>query len=106
METYEKIIVASVMGAYLCFLIYQNRGYFIKEKSKVDDEIIYIKTEDGSKDYIEITFPKDSNKVFLRYWRDEEGKFETRIISYDEFVEKWKDTSEKYDLKTPPNTKE
>ena len=54
MELYEKIIIASVMGAYLCFLIYQNRDYFTKKKSQTDDEPIYIKAEDGSKEYIEI----------------------------------------------------
>ncbi|BAM32484.1 hypothetical protein HW260_03950 [Helicobacter cinaedi] len=106
MEFYEKIIIASVMGTYLCFLIYQNRDYFTKKKSKTDDEPIYIKAEDGSKDYIEITLPKDSHKVFLRYWRDEEKRFETHTMSYDEFVEKWGDIHKEHRLKTPPNTKE
>lgn len=99
MELNEKIIIASVMGAYLCFLIYQNRGYFTKqkhaldsEKSESDDETIYIIPEDGSKDYIEVTLPKDSNRVIMRYWRDSEQRFETRLISYDEFLEKWGDS--------------
>ncbi|WP_158655498.1 hypothetical protein [Helicobacter marmotae] len=34
MELYEKIIIASAMGIYLCFLIYQNRGYFTKHKKQ------------------------------------------------------------------------
>lgn len=34
MELYEKIIIASAMGLYLCFLIYQNRDYFRKHTSK------------------------------------------------------------------------
>ncbi len=34
MELYEKIIIASAMGLYLCFLIYQNRDYFKKHTSK------------------------------------------------------------------------
>lgn len=36
MELYEKIIIASAMGLYLCFLIYQNRDYFRKHTSKKD----------------------------------------------------------------------
>lgn len=32
MDTYEKVIIASVMGLYLCFLIYQNRDYFKRDK--------------------------------------------------------------------------
>lgn len=102
MELYKKIIIASVMGAYLCFLIYQNRGYFTGKKPKAsDDEPIYIKAADGSKDYIEITLPKDSHKVFLRYWKDEEKRFETHTLSYDEFIERWGDVIKNYGLKTP-----
>lgn len=32
MELYEKIIIASAMGLYLCVLIYRNRDYFINTK--------------------------------------------------------------------------
>lgn len=93
MELYEKIIVASAMGGYLLFLIYQNRDYFIRSRKgdyskneswvlddgetiikrgnthtdKANDtqedndkyETIRIETQDGSKDYIEIKFPKE-----------------------------------------------
>ena len=73
MELYEKIIIASAMGLYLCFLIYQNRDYFRKHTSKKgiilknDENIILIRieTQDGSGDFIEIIFPeenKDKNK--------------------------------------------
>ena len=47
MELYEKIIIASAMGLYLCFLIYQNRDYFRKHTSekgiilKNDENIIF-----------------------------------------------------------------
>lgn len=106
MEFYEKIIIASAMGAYLCFLIYQNRHYFTRKKPKADNEPIIIKAEDGSRDYIEITLPEDSHKVFLRYWKDEEKKFETHTMSYDEFVAKWGDIAKEHELKTPQNAKE
>ncbi|MCX2717273.1 hypothetical protein OQH61_05935 [Helicobacter sp. MIT 21-1697] len=94
MELYEKIIVASVMGGYLLFLIYQNRDYFTRSRKDnylrsgswvLDDgetiinrgnthtdkanntqedndkyeTIRRIETQDGSKDYIEIRFPKE-----------------------------------------------
>ncbi|WP_334082914.1 hypothetical protein [Helicobacter typhlonius] len=93
MELYEKIIIASAMGLYLCFLIYQNRDYFTRSRKgdhskngswvlddgetiikrgntdidKANDtqedndkyETIRIETQDGSKDYIEIKFPKE-----------------------------------------------
>ena len=39
MELYEKIIIASAMGLYLCFLIYQNRDYFVKNpRSKAKND--------------------------------------------------------------------
>lgn len=68
MELYEKIIVASAMGIYLCFIIYQNRFYFIKkhqnetqdnEQDDKDFETIIIETEDESGASIEIKFKKD-----------------------------------------------
>lgn len=101
MELYEKIIIASVMGVYLCFLIYQNCDYFTRKKPRANDELITIKAEDDSKDYIEITLSQDSHKVFLRYWRDEEKRFETYTMSYDEFATKWEDINKKHKLKLP-----
>lgn len=68
MELYEKIIIASAMGLYLCFLIYQNRDYFVKnprskaknnKKDNTEYETIKIETEDKSDASIEIKIPKD-----------------------------------------------
>lgn len=36
MELYEKIVIATAMGAYLAYLIYKNRGMFSKNKDKDD----------------------------------------------------------------------
>ncbi|WP_295699878.1 hypothetical protein [uncultured Helicobacter sp.] len=37
MELYEKIIIASAMGLYLCFLIYRNRNYFTRNKDNENE---------------------------------------------------------------------
>lgn len=109
MELQEKIIIALVLGLYLCYLIYQNRDYFkkkpVEEECEEDEEyeedrIITIETKDESKDYIQIILPDDTQEeVIMRYWIDDEQRFETYTLPYDEFAEKWDDVAKEHDLK-------